>query len=294
MVNRSLVRKKSLMLLTGRLLPAMLLALLAEVITLAVSFLQNAAYKAFGVTLVSASDLLTEEAVDAFIAQFVTDRALLLKLALIGAAAAVVTFIVAAPLRFGTLRWFRAAAKGDPQPLGYALNSYGTLRDIGRSLWIYAYTGLHCLKWAALIFPVPFAVLILGYSFFCDAVAAGTGTGLSELLVGVGLLLTVAATVLFIYIITRFFLAPYIYAEGDVSAVEAVRESRERMRGQAGGLLVFMLSLIPLILLASLLCYGAATIIVTPYTQMCFAVYALELLGEAPQQKPDDIEYTVE
>ncbi len=282
------------MLLTGRLLPAMLLALLSEVITLAVSFLQNAAYKAFNVTLMTASDLLTEEAVDAFIAQFVSNRTLILKVALISVAAALVTFIVAAPLRFGTLRWFRSAAKGEQQPIGYALNSYGTPREIWRSLWIYIYTGLHCLKWAALIFPVPFAVFTLGYCFYCDAAAAGTSTGTSELLIAVGILLAVAATVLFIYVITRFFLAPYIYAEGNVSAAEAVRESRERMRGQAGGLLVFMLSLIPIILIASLLCYGAATIIVTPYAQMCFAVYALELLGESPQQNPDDIEYTVE
>ena len=65
------------------------------------------------------------------------------------------------------------------------------------------------------------------------------------------------------------------------------------MRGQSGGLLVFQLSLIPLILIAYFVCYGAGTIIIAPFASMCYATYADEILAGGSGEE-ENIEYTVE
>ena len=58
----------------GRFLPAMLLALLAEVITFAVSYLQTAVYNALGIKLITASQLISTEAIDAYFKELLADR----------------------------------------------------------------------------------------------------------------------------------------------------------------------------------------------------------------------------
>ena len=52
--------------LMGRFGTAMLLALIAEIISLAVSFLQSAAYNAVGVKLITAQQLISTEAIDGY------------------------------------------------------------------------------------------------------------------------------------------------------------------------------------------------------------------------------------
>ena len=289
MINRSLVRRKAIMRLVGRFWTAALLALIAEVISLAVTYLQNAVYNAFGVKLITAEQLLSTEAIDAYFKELLADRWAVVKMLAIFAGGLLVTFIVSAPLRFGTLKWHYSVVKGDPQKLGYALNEYGTLKGVGRSLWIYIYTGLHYLKWGLLIFAAPLGMAVGGSMIY------GEGSeGTAGMLMSFGVVAAIACAVLFVYVTNRLFLAPYIYAEGDVSAVESVRESKERMRGQSGGLLVFQLSLIPLILITYFLCYGAGSIVVAPFASMCYATYADEILTGGSANEDEEIEYTVE
>ncbi|MBO4583833.1 MAG: hypothetical protein J5756_02065 [Clostridia bacterium] len=289
MVNRSLVRRKAIMRLMGRFLPAMLLALLAEVITFAVSYLQTAVYNALGIKLITASQLISTEAIDAYFKELLADRFAVVKMLAVFAGGLLVSFIIAAPLRFGTLKWHVAVVKGNPKQIGYALNEYGSFKAIGRSLWIYVYTGLHYLKWGALIFAAPLGMAVGGSLIY------GQGKeGLAGMLMSFGVVTAIACAVLFIFVTNRLFLAPYIYAEGDISAVAATRESKERMRGQSGGLLVFQLSLLPFVLLSYLLCYGAGTIIVAPFASMCYATYADEIMTGGGSAEEENIEYTVE
>lgn len=289
MVNRSLVRRKSIMRLMGRFWTAALLALIAEVISLAVSYLQSAVYKAVGVKLITAQQLVSTEAIDAYFTEFMADRWGLVKLVAIFAGGLLATFILSAPLRFGTLKWHYSVVKGSPKTLGWALNEYGSPKSIGRSLWIYIYTGLHYLKWGLLIFSAPLSMAVGGSLLY------GPGReGVAGMLMSFGVVAATGCAVLFVYVTNRLFLAPYIYADGGISAFGAVRESKARMRGQSGGLLVFQLSLIPLILISSILCYGAGTIIVAPFASMCYATYADEILTGGSAEEEEKIEYTVE
>lgn len=289
MINRSLVRRKAIMRLVGRFWTAALLALIAEIISLAVTYLQSAVYKAFSIKLITAEQLLSTEAIDAYFKELLSDRWAVVKMMLIFAGGLLVTFILSAPLRFGTLKWHYAVVKGSPQTIGYALNEYGTFRGVGRSLWIYIYTGLHYLKWGLLIFAAPLGMAIGGSMIYSKG-----HEGVAGMLMSFGVVAAIACAVLFVFVTNRLFLAPYIYSEGDISAVESVRESKERMRGQSGGLLVFQLSLIPLILITYFLCYGAGTIIVAPFASMCYATYADEILTGGSANEDEEIEYTVE
>lgn len=275
--------------LMGRFWAAAMLALIAEVISLAVSFLQNAVYKAFNVKLLTAQQLISTEAIDAYFKELLSDRWAVVKMLSVFAGGLLVTFLLSAPLRFGTLKWHYSVVKGSPQTVGWALNEYGSPKSVGRSLWIYIYTGLHYLKWGLLIFAAP-----LGMSIGGSLIYEKGREGVAGMLMSFGIVAAIGCAVLFVYVTNRLFLAPYIYAEGDISAFQAVRESKERMRGQSGGLLVFQLSLIPLILITYFLCYGAGTIIVAPFASMCYATYADEILTGGASGEEEEIEYTVE
>lgn len=288
MINRPLVRRKAMMRLMMRLMPAMMLALIAELILLAVTLLQDSSFSALGVVLPKAENLTTPEALEAYAHQLLSDRMMILKLCSVVVGASLVNFIISAPLRFGTLRWFWQAAQDKSETIGYAINSYGSLREIGRSLWIYIYTGLHYLKWALLLYFPPIA--LIGASTLLEESGKA---GVAFTLASIALILAVVMSVLYIYVTNRFFLAPYLYAGGDVSAVDAVRESRDRMRGQAGGLFVFRFMLVFIEFVATLFCYGAASIIAVPYVNMCEASYAAELILGS-EQKKEEVEYTVE
>ena len=275
--------------LTGRFWAALVLAMIAELISLAVTFLQNAVYKALEVKLISAEQLLSTEAIDAYFKELLSDRWAVVKLMCIFAGGLLVTFMLSAPLRFGTLKWHYAVVKGAPQTIGYALNEYGSLKSIGRSFWIYIYTGLHYLKWGLLCFAAPLGMVVAGSMLYADG-----HEGTAGVLMSFSVVAAVACAVLFVYVTNRLFLAPYIYSEGDISAFRATRESKERMRGQSGGLLLFQLSLIPLILITYFLCYGAGSIVVAPFAAMCYATYADELLTGGSANEEEKIEYTVE
>ena len=274
--------------LMGRFWAAAVLALIAELISLAVTYLQSAVYNAVGVRLISAENLLSTEAIDAYIKELLSDRWAVVKMMCVFAGGLLVTFLLSVPLRFGTLKWHYAVVKGTPQTIGYALNEYGSLKGVGRSLWIYIYTGLHYLKWGLLCFAAPLGMSVAGSMIYSDG-----HDGAAGVLMSFSVVAAVACAVLFVYVTNRLFLAPYIYSEGDISAVRATRESKERMRGQSGGLLVFQLSLIPLILIAYFVCYGAGTIIIAPFASMCYATYADEILAGGSGEE-ENIEYTVE
>ena len=274
--------------LMGRFWAAAMLALIAEVINLAVSYLQSAVYNAFHVKLITAQQMISTEAIDAYFKELLSDRWAVVKMLSIFAGGLLVTFLLSAPLRFGTLKWHYSVVKGTPQTVGWALNEYGSLKSIGRSLWIYIYTGLHYLKWGLLIFAAP-----LGMSIGGSLIYKKGSEGVAGMLMSFGVVAAIGCAVLFVYATNRLFLAPYIYAEGGVSAFQAVRESKERMRGQSGGLLVFQLSLIPIILITYFLCFGVGTIIVAPFASMCYATYADEILTGGSAEE-ENIEYTVE
>lgn len=289
MVNRPLVRRKAMLRLMGRLMPGMVLALIAEIIMLAVTFLMNACFNSFNVILPKTEDLISTDAIKAYFIGLMEDKYALLKLACIIAGAYLIGFIISAPLKFGTLRWYLNAAEDKTEPIGYALNSYSSLKEIGRSIWIYLYTYLHYLKWALVTF-LPAVGIIVAASF----ITAGGNPSLGVSVFLLGILVGLGLSVLYIYITNRFFLAPYIYAEGSVSAAEACRESARMMRGQCGGLFVFRFSLVIVEFIATMFCYGAATIVAAPYINMCEASYAAELLFGSSEPKQEKVEYTVE
>lgn len=288
MVNRQLVRRKAFMrLMMGRLFPAIMLALIAEIILLAVSHLQNGAFSALGIKFPKAADVMVPESFKNYLINLLSDKYVLLKIAAVIAGGSVVNFIVSAPLRFGTLKWYWRAANDKSEKIGYAINSYGSFKEIGKSLWIYIYTGLHYVKWALLCHLPTLAVIMFGSVAYADG-----NHSLAVSLLGLSAFIGVGMTLLWYLITNRYFLAVYIYAERDVSAVEAVRESVALMRGQSGGLFVFRFTLVLIEMVAMLFC-SVANIFVMPYVSICEASYAAELICPS-EPKEENIEYTVE
>lgn len=288
MVNRQLVRRKAFMrLMMGRLFPAIILALIAEIILLAVSHLQNGAFTALGIKFPKAADVMVPESFKNYLINLLSDRYVLLKIAAVIVGGSLVNFIVSAPLRFGTLKWYWRAANDKSEKIGYAINSYGSFKEIGKSLWIYIYTGLHYVKWALLCHLPTLAVIMFGSVAYADGKHS-----LAVSLLGLSAFIGVGMTLLWYLITNRYFLAVYIYAERDVSAVEAVRESVALMRGQSGGLFVFRFTLVLIEMVAMLFC-SVANIFVMPYVSICEASYAAELICPS-EPKEENIEYTVE
>lgn len=289
MINRQLVRRKAMMrLMMGRLFPGIVLALIAEIVLLAVSYLQNGALAALSVSLPKTLDVMNLEALEKYILDLLADKYAMLKIASVFIGGSILNFLVSAPLRFGTLKWYWVAANDKTEPIGYALNSYGTFKEIGKSLWIYIYTGIHYIKWAILCYLPAIAVMSAG----SIAVERGNPT-LAISLMCLGGFIAIGMTFLWYLITNRYFLAPYLYAQKDISAVEALRESVGLMRGRSGDLFIFRFTLVLVEMLALLFC-SVASILVIPYVSMCEASYAAEVICGPSEQPDEKIEYTVE
>lgn len=290
MINRSLVRRKSLTLLFNRFLPAMLLTLIAEVITISIQYLQTGLISYFGVPSLSNEDMLSQESLMAFVDKFMENNRNIVVVLTVFLALFVFSFIISAPLKFGTLKWYRETVNGKRENIGFALNSYASLKSIASSIGLYIYLGLNYLKWALLIFAGPVSILTLGLFL------SKTPDILALLILLIGIMLLPGAIALYVLVTNKYFLTPYIYAAGNCTVIEATRDSINIMRDKNKGLFVFQLQLLPILLLASVACYGVGAIIATPFVNMCYAVYADEILkienGETTQN--ENIEFTVE
>lgn len=290
MVNRSLVRRKSLTLLFSRFLPAMLLTLIAEVITISIQYLQTGLFGYFGVPSLDTAQLTSQESIMAFANKFLEDKTNIVIVISVFCALYVFSYIITAPLKFGTLKWYRETVNGKRENIGFALNQYASFKNVGSAIGMYVYLGLNYLKWALLMFSGPASIFALGL-FIIDKTEY---FGLLTLLLGVATL--PGAIALYVLIINRYFLAPYLYAAGGCTILESMRDSMRIMKDKNKGLFVFQLQLLPILLIATVACYGIGAIIAAPFMNMCYAAYADELLkienGETSQD--DNIEFTVE
>lgn len=290
MINRSLVRRKSLTLLFNRFLPAMLLTLIAEIITISIQYLQSALISFFGVPSLDAAEMVTQEAIIDYAQKFTADKKNIIVVMTVFISLFLFSYVISAPLKFGTLKWYRETVNGKQERVGFALNSYASFKSIISSIGLYFYLFINYLKWALLMFAGPISLFILGM-FVAEKTEA-----LGILILLISLMLLPGAIALYVLITNKYFLTPYLYASENYTILEATRESMEIMKTKNKALFVFQLQLLPILLIASIACYGVGSVIVTPFINMCYAVYADEILkvenGETSQN--DNIEFTVE
>ena len=283
MINRRLVRKKSVFLVMGKLFPAALLVLMAYLGSLAISTLCEALLTYMGGNLPDMETLLysgiDEESMALFMA---SDN--LMKLGLMLLLYGAVTFLLVTPLTFGTLRWYLSLAGDTPQSIGYALSPYSSLKTYFSALWLYLYTALRKLLWGIPIFIIPAAIIGAAVYFSGDEAYAL----LSVLLLFIGMSVLFAAYALFVIVTNRYFMTQYIYAKHDgIKVTEALSISVKVMKPYIYNLLVLQLSLIPFVIIGQFVCAGALFIL--PFVNTCYAVYATELMNKEAAQMPGDV-----
>ena len=287
MVNRSLVRKKSLFLTLGLLFPAAILTMFSYVIPLVTDRFSSAYLTYVGAKQPTVDQMLSSDITnESFYGQFITADNLIK----IGAALAilgVLTFLISTPLNYGVLKWYFSAAFDRRQNIGYAFSPYASIKQIFKTYWLYLYMGFRYALWAILLFTPPVGVFTAAY------LAQERSPALSFLLPLLGLLMIIGSLILFIFITNKFFLAPYLYAKsGKLSVVKAVRLSTGLMQKERGSLFLLQLSILPLQILGWLtVCAGV--FFAMPYTRMCYAVFASEKI-KLEYDEEQQIEFKIE
>ncbi|SDM65813.1 DUF975 family protein [Acetanaerobacterium elongatum] len=184
----------------------------------------------------------------------------------------ILAFAVMAPLVMGVKAWFFGLSGGDNAELSAIFHYYSGAKLYFKSLLLLLDICLRSFFWLYVLI-LPGALLsATGGALLTAKLNVPNGRLLGTLSVAVGVLLAVLGLVFALVIITRYFLAPYLFAQNAQLRVrQAVKTSVRYMHGSAGRLVLLLLSFM-LWALASLLVLPA--LYAFPYAESTLAIFA--------------------
>ncbi len=181
-------------------------------------------------------------------------------------------FFVTAPLLVGIKAWFFGLSGGESPEISAAFAFYSSARLFFKSVLLMLDICLRAFFWVYVLI-LPGALLsATGGALLTARLRLQNGRLLGTLSVIVGVLLTLLGLLFALVIITRYFLAPYLFAQNNGLGVrKAIKTSISYMHGSAGRLILLLLSYI-LWAAASLLVLPA--LYAFPYAQSTLAIFA--------------------
>ncbi|MFT9078258.1 DUF975 family protein [Ethanoligenens sp.] len=183
----------------------------------------------------------------------------------------VVLFLFTAPLKNGQAEWYWKLVDRKETPIGDVFGWYGSFRLYGKSILL----GLHILwrmvLWAIPVYAAPGALLTI-YALLLG----GADTLLANLLLVLGLVLFVFASLVIVAVSLRYFPARYLLVEDSKrTANDCVRTAARYSKGFRWEIIKFQLSF----LLWWLLCYLIfPAFYVMPYYNASSAVFARHII----------------
>lgn len=176
--------------------------------------------------------------------------------------------VLLSPLTVGEKRWYLALVFSQAQPFVGVFAFYGRTRFWWKSVWLSFRLWLR--KWTLRMFCLLPAAAAYGVWVLAKRTAAYLPYMLLFTILVIGLLLL---GLLMAYLLNlRYFLAPYLIG-GDMllSSGQALRESKQRMKGFVGVLFQLELSFLPLYLTCVFI---IPVFFVLPYCKTCRAEFA--------------------
>lgn len=204
--------------LRGFWIKSMVVGVILALLSIGISELENAYCSVFGVTLINADG------------RFIFEPRVLI----VDAVATVISFLILSPLIIGMFEWYWNITDGKETKIGDIFAWYGSGKLYGKSLLLSLNIGIRMILWSILLFAVPTALEIVG-----NLIITGIGTNVKQMtgdmmmkyavgaicLLG-GFLLTLGAALLYIFIISRYIPAVYLFTENkDLKSAEAIKIS---------------------------------------------------------------------
>lgn len=193
----------------------------------------------------------------------------------------VVLFFFMTPLQIGQAEWYWHLVDRKETPIGDVFGWYGSLKLYGKSLMLQIHILWRMLLWGIAVFAAPAALLV-----FYEWGLHEADTLFADIIFGLGILLLVCASVIWIFLYMRYFLAPYLLVEDSTRKTNAcVRTAARYSKGFYWEIVKFQLSFI----LWWLLCYLILPLFyVMPYYHASAAVFSRHIIYTqgAKEQNP--------
>lgn len=193
----------------------------------------------------------------------------------------IITFLILSPLHTGQAEWYWQLAGRKENSVGNVFGWLGSLRLCGRSLALSLALLWRMLLWALLVYAAPAALLLI-YQF----ALGGANTLAANIVLVLFVLLTVGATVVLVFLYTRYFPARYLLVEDPSRRPEeCVRAAVRYTKGFRVEIFLFELSFV----LWMLLCEFILPIFyVFPYYNASCAVLAQHIIFSRRAQERRD------
>ncbi len=184
-----------------------------------------------------------------------------------------VQLLVMAPLLLGAVKWFFRRARGEEVPVSVIFD-YFSGRALGRALVFLGQALVRLAGWGALSFLPGLACAYFAEKNNGSTVSVTAGNMLGSL----AAVLLALGTLLFVPMMLRYFLAPFLFTEDDaLPAAESFRLSVERMSGFRGHVFVLGCTFIGWLLLCL---FAFPLLYVLPYLAAAMANCAKWILFE--------------
>lgn len=150
------------------------------------------------------------------------------------------------PLILGAAKWFYRLSGGDSGDVIDLFDFFSGARRYFSSLWMELHLFVRRFIYSFLFFIVPGAVMVCGAALLDGRWSASDpiSTLVGTMLLIAGSVLTAAAGIFAWVFLKRYALARYLFAEGECTVRQAIRQSVYFMKGRKGELFLFDLSFI--------------------------------------------------
>lgn len=188
----------------------------------------------------------------------------------------VLTILFTQPLAIGQTEWYWRLSGGDDVHVGDVFGWFGSFKLYLKSIWLWLNLFVRSLLWAVAICALPYACILTAVLYFLPRRGQTADLMAAAFLLVFGCLLMLVAVFLLLYVIMRYFLAPYLLVEDNSRRVgEIIRHSVRYSKAYRWEIVKFIFSFIPWFLT----CYFVLPLLyVWPYFFSASAVLARHII----------------
>lgn len=185
------------------------------------------------------------------------------------------SFVLITPLTVGQNEWYWYLTDRKPVGIEGIFAWFGSLRLYAKSLWLRVNIFLRTLPWVLLLIGIPYCIMFIGTYFFYKQQQTAL-IFVASFLIMIASMLLIGGLILYLYIVSKYFLAVYLLVEDNKRKVnDTVSESVRLTQGLRGDIFKFWLSFTPWFLL---IVFFFPILYVMPYFNASSAVYAKYLI----------------
>lgn len=266
---RTRIKEKGRTILTGNWIRAGIILLIIGLLEIVISALQSAYLNAFNLP----NDLYP-----------FTMPAVISLVVSLGFQA--ISFVFSTPLKIGQTEWYWKLDGKSRRGIDGVFAWFGSLHLFIKSLLININIWLRMLAWRILLLLVPSALVYGSYLAFTNNQKNETIVMFASSLMFLGMILLIAGTLFYLFLYTRYFLAPYLLVEDNSRRInDCVKDSIRFTHGHRSEIFTFWFSflgwLIPCIFILPIF-------FVLPYFYSSSAVFAKYLLFQSRSDVSSD------